>query len=145
MYSCNKDEEPELTTYNLEKATVKGKVFADLDITNSTYENAPSGTTVTARVRYSDLGISVGSGIMNQYKLYTTTVNSSGDYTLSIDASTSGTSAYFYLDDFTYDQILSSDSLGIVKVRKIYYTDDFSLEVFSGRTTINDVYLQDTY
>jgi hypothetical protein len=141
--SCKDDEVPELTERNVPQATIQGKVWADLNVTIPGYENAPSGTQIMAQVWTGDLMPVEDEDFIHTYQNYETTVDGSGNYSVSVDATTAGLSVRFIMDDFEYNQIQGinpADSSQIPPKRKIYSASDFSVGVVAGKTTIQDIF-----
>lgn len=146
---CDKDEVPELTERNIPQAVIKGKVFANLNVSSgfSGYESAPSGTKIMAQVWTGDLmpGVEEGEedGFVHTYKNYETTVDGSGEYSISVDATTDGLTVRVICDDFEYDQIQGIhpiDSTQLAPIRRVYRVSDFEVAVVAGKTSIRDIY-----
>lgn len=141
LVSCKKDVVPELTTYNVPQATIKGKAFAQLDVSTASpgFEYAPSGAKLILRVSLSDFGIDLG-GSNNSYKTYDATVSATGDYSFTIDATTAGINASIYCVQFDYLQYQGKDLAGLsINIRKVYYFNTQVLSVIAGQTVISDI------
>jgi len=141
--SCSKDEVPELTERNVPQAVIQGKVKADLNATIPGDENAPTCTQIMAQVWTGDLMPVEDEEFVHTYQSYVTSVDGSGNYSVSVDATAAGLNVRFVMDDFEYDQIQGInpvDSSQIPPRRKIYSAFDFSVGVVAGKTTIQDIY-----
>lgn len=91
-------------------ATIKGRVQADLDATNSSYEKAPAGTRVIAIINAQDLIENPQVGVTYGNIEYASTINSEGEYTISVAAGTKPVNVTIKCDDFVYTKILSATS-----------------------------------
>ncbi|MBI5219133.1 MAG: hypothetical protein HY958_09410 [Bacteroidia bacterium] len=133
LNSCNKANkataDPVTTT-----ATIKGKVQAQLDLTNATIENAPSGTKITAWINASDLVDNPPAGT-NGKIIFNGTVDNNGEYTLTITAGTKPVTVTIYGDDFVYNTIWSTTSA----IRTIYTGATGSATVQKGVTKYVDL------
>ncbi|MBL7111544.1 MAG: hypothetical protein ISS19_06355 [Bacteroidales bacterium] len=141
--SCSKDEVPELTERNVPQAIIQGKVWADLNVTLPGYENAPTGTQIMAQVWTGDLMPIEDEAFVHTYQSYEANVDGSGNYSVSVDATTEGLNVRFIMDDFEYNQVQGTnpaDSSQIPPKRKIYSAFDLSVGVVAGKTTIKDIY-----
>lgn len=97
-------------------ATIKGKVQADLDLTNALFEKAPSGTRVIAIIDAEDLIDNPDPLISYGSIEYSGTINSEGEYTISVAAGTKPVNVTIICDDFVYTQIISATN----STRKVY-------------------------
>lgn len=144
LLSCSKDEVAELTTYNVPKATIKGKIFAQLDLVSPGYEFAPNGTKINIRIPVEDYGIDLGDITRNNYKIFQTTVNATGDYSFTIDATTSGVRVYVDIVQFEYLQYQGKDANNQnINVRRIYYINTQNISAIAGQTHYLDLYIND--
>lgn len=82
LVSCKKDE---LNSTELGSATVNGNVWADLDLTNTEVEGV-SGMQVSIEVNTQNWDQQPVTGYNYDVKVYSTTTNASGDYTLTVPA-----------------------------------------------------------
>ena len=141
--SCTKDEVAPLTTYNVPQATIKGKVFAELNTTTESpgMEYAPSGTKIIVQIAASQYGINASLSPQNSYKNYETTVTSTGDYSVTIDATTFGIELWIYANDFEYMKVIGKDAQSQpITVRTIYDAPNYKLTgVIGGQTVYKDI------
>lgn len=80
--SCDKTEEVEPGTNPT--ATIKGKVYANLDATDGDMEYAPVGTKVFFRINAQDLVLNPDPAYAYQTLQYETTVDANGEYSISL-------------------------------------------------------------
>jgi hypothetical protein len=141
--SCSKDEVIPLTTYTVPQATIKGKVFAELNTSTDFpgYEYAPTGTKIILQISAEQFGISTEGLPQNSYKSYEASVTSSGDYTFTFDATTYGIEVWLYSNQFEYMQNRGKDSQGQpILVRTIYATTPTRLTgIIGGQTVFKDI------
>ena len=97
-------------------ATIKGKIQADLDATNTTLELAPAGTRIIAVINAADLIENPQSGVTYGNIEYSTTVDASGEYALTVAAGTKPVTVTIKCDDFVYSKVIT----GAAPVRTIY-------------------------
>lgn len=140
IQSCSKDEVAPLTSYNVPKGTIKGKTFAELDLTTAGYENVPSGTKLMLRISVAQYGIDPGDS-RNAYKTYEATVGATGDYSFTVDATTAGVSTDLVCIYFEYNQVTGKNANNQpITVRRIYYFNQSSVSVIAGQTVYRDIY-----
>ncbi len=82
LVSCGKEEEKKPGTPP--RATIKGIVYADLDLTNTDLEFAPEGTKLFFRVEAKDLMLSPDANVDYETLVYTATVGNKGEYSISL-------------------------------------------------------------
>lgn len=135
--SCKKDEQPTPATIDLTKsATIKGKVKAELDNSNSTSESAPSGTKIIFQVSAQDFPLDP-SGNYDDL-LYTATVDANGDYTISVPVNNKGVNYTIRPVDFEYNQVQAAPAGSTI--RKIYSAGSISVNgLITGETRIEDI------
>ena len=104
MTACKKEE---LDTTELGSAEVKGNVWADLDLTNTTNEGA-AGMQVTVEVNTSAWDQQPVAGYNYDKQVYTTTCGASGDYSLTIPATQEGYTITVTFEDLYTTRQLSS-------------------------------------
>lgn len=142
LESCKKDEVAPLTEYNVPQAIIKGKAFAQLDVSTASspgYEYAPGGTKIILRISVKEYGINPGI-TRNEYKTYETTVTGTGDYSFTIDATTAGINLSMFCVQFDYLQYQGKDPAGQpVNIRRVYYFNTQNLFVIAGQTLFNDI------
>jgi hypothetical protein len=124
MVSCDKDETATSLSVNLlKKATVKGYVYAQLDLTADGLEKAPAGTKVLVSIPYSYLNSSASGNYKD-----TAVVNDQGFF--EIEVPVGNTSAYitFIPIPFETSQV---QSLGSVEspLMKYYTADTYSINL----------------
>lgn len=139
--SCKKDEVAPLTVSKIPQAIIKGKAFAQLNVSTAGpgYEYAPTGTKIILRIPFSQLGIDTGP-LANAYKTYEATISGSGDFTFTIDATLAGVTASLYCVQFEYNQDQGKDLSGqTITKRMVYYFNTLTVTVISGQTIISDI------
>lgn len=140
LQSCKKDEAAPLTSYSVPKATIKGKAFAELDLTTAGYESAPSGTKIMLRISVAQYGIDPGN-TKNSYNTFEATVSATGDYTFTVDATTSGVSTDLICVYFEYSQVIGKNANNQpITARKIYSFNTSAVGVIAGQTVYRDIY-----
>ena len=142
-FSCSKDEIAPETTRTVPKATIKGKVWADLDASSNGpgLEAGPSGLKIIAQIWAPDLAEGTVR-VPETYINYETTTNGSGEYTIEVDATTAGLTVTLVSDDFTYNQVQGIDPVSGLQIppqRTIYWTDFYQIFAISGGTLIQDI------
>lgn len=143
LQSCSKDPVAELTSYNAPQATIKGKVYAELNTSADSpgLEYAPSGTKIILQVAVDQFGIDISGSPQNGYKNYEALVNGTGDYTFTIDATTFGIEVWLYTNQFEYMQVRGKDAQGVpITVRTIYATTPSKVTgIIGGQTIYKDL------
>jgi len=88
LSSCSKSKDNNTDQLaSLGKATIKGKVTAPLSDTTISAQYAPAGTVINAWVDTRDFVLYDRSSDAYANRYYTTTVDASGNYTLTVDVS----------------------------------------------------------
>ncbi len=108
LVSCDKDEpkSPNTTPH----ATIKGIVYADLDLTNADLEFAPEGTKLFFRVDADDLMLSPNENVDYETLVYTTTVGNDGEYSISLpSANHQNVTVKISGNEFRVEQELTGD------------------------------------
>ena len=123
-------------------ATVNGRTFADLDLTNAGLETVPSSLKVTSLIESSQLVNYVnhkgdGEVISISYEQATnnSVTDANSDYSISVPATASGLKIVITADDFAYNQITAPTTTQ----RKIYKPITDTITVISGLTYFKDV------
>ncbi|MEN8120269.1 MAG: hypothetical protein ABFS35_07980 [Bacteroidota bacterium] len=123
-------------------ATIKGRVFAELDLTTAGLENAPTGLKVTTLLESSQLVDYVnhtGNGeilsVAYEQATNSTNTDANSDYSITVPATASGLKIVISSDDFVYDQITG---VGTTQ-RKVYKAAPETVSVVSGITYFRDV------
>ncbi len=144
--SCKKDEIAPETERKVPKATIKGKVWADLDVGSNSpgMEEAPSGIKIIARIYVPDLagGIEV-ERVPKTYVNFEATVNNSGEFSMVVDASTAGLEVTLISDDFSFNQkqgLHPADSSVLAPIRRLYTTNTQLVSVIAGGTSVRDIF-----
>jgi hypothetical protein len=102
LTSCDKDSDTKNTTpaTELGKATIKGNIAGDLDLTNGTLTEAIEGVTVTLVINTQDLVSNYTTwhwgGINNSYRTYTATTDAQGNYTAEVEVGSKAVSIQVY-------------------------------------------------
>jgi len=116
LSSCKKEEATNAPS-TVGTATLSGQVQAELDLTNTSMENAPSGTKIVAVINSGDLVPDYKEGMVYENITYETTVDGGGNYTFSgIAAANKEVTVTVYPADFVYYQKQPDNST----VRKVY-------------------------
>ena len=125
-------------------AIIKGRLFADLDLTQNGLETAPTGIKVSTIIESNQLVNYVnhkGNGeILNisyENTLNSTFTDNNSDYSINVPATASGLKIIIRPDDFVYDQI---NTLGNPQ-RKIFHADNDTVNVISGVSLFKDITL----
>ncbi|OQX98014.1 MAG: hypothetical protein B6I20_11595 [Bacteroidetes bacterium 4572_117] len=123
-------------------ATIKGRVFAELDLSSAGIENAPTGTKITSLLESLQLLGYVnhtGDGeildIAYNEAVYSTNTDINSDYSITVPATASGLKIVINADDFDYEQITG---VGTIQ-RKTYSALSDTVSVFSGVTYFRDI------
>ena len=141
--SCGKDEVPELTDYTVPKAVIKGKAYADLDLSqgNEGYETAIGNLKIIAQIWTGDLVSELDPNYSYSYKTFTGTTDGSGNYRIEVDATYAGLNVTLYCDDFAFDQ--KQAKIGDIQpspVRRVYSAGPYSVFVLANKETMRDIY-----
>ena len=127
--SCEKDEDTE--SAGAPKATVKGIVYADLDLTNSNYEFAPKGTKVFFRIDASQLGCASVDGYDYPTNQYVATVGDGGQYSVSLPSSCKNEVVVsIQADQFMAEQTISADTYS----SKVFVASETGVSTRAGQT-----------
>lgn len=103
--SCKKYELSDpLDLSTLPTVTVKGTLYADLNLTNSTLEYIPEGLRVTVSVPYADYDANNSS---SGNHIITTTIDNKGSFSVNIPIVSSGVTATVSFESFMYDVIMA--------------------------------------
>jgi hypothetical protein len=108
--SCDKTEDVEPGTNPT--ATLKGKVYADLDQTETGNEMVPSGTEIYFRIDAADLVLTPQSGYSYQTLQYKATVDANGEYSIDLpSANHQAVNVYISPNQFKYNvQVTTEDT-----------------------------------
>ncbi|MEX0681040.1 MAG: hypothetical protein WD097_06625 [Balneolales bacterium] len=126
-------------------ATIRGTVYANLDLTNDTtgvvemnFERPPAGTNIKVLMDSEDFVASPQPGVNYQKLSYATTVDDSGNYIIEVPAMDTPLNAEIYLDEFSATQVQadSSEESRIFSPAQFPYT----VTVSAGFTTHRDIF-----
>ncbi len=131
--SCEKDEES--TPTPMDKATVTGFVYADLDLTDAGAEFAPAGTKITLWVNTQDYVLDPIAGTTYPRRYFETTVNDQGKYSINVDVGNKPVTVNIEPGDFWYNQQINDTVTDIKK----YSCTPTTVNVISGQTKIHDI------
>ena len=103
--ACQNDNSvnPRPTEEIVGKATIGGKVKAELNNTSTGLESVPQGTKVIAEISTADLALTVNALAIYPKKYYETTVSTTGEYSVEVEAGPRGTTVTLYFADFRAD------------------------------------------
>ncbi len=130
--SCEKYEVSEpLNISSLAKVTVVGDVYAELDKTNNSLENAPQGLSVTVSIPISNYNSSNNSG---EKYIIKTTVDANGKFSIDVPIVSKGVSATFSFESFTSTVI---EEVGVTDTSKVTSLFELTNKTISGLGTGN--------
>lgn len=136
LNSCKKKEEEKTPAALTSTATIKGKVWADLDLTNAGSEAAPAGTKLFVTIDSEDLVDNPQYD--NKTLIYEASVDANGNYSISVPAGNKAFNVRISGVDFEYNTILSSNPQ--TTSRSIYSTNGANPAINAGTISINDIY-----
>ena len=123
-------------------ATVNGRLFADMNLSNAGLETAPSGIKITALLESEQLVNYVnheGDGkilsIVYENATNSTLSDANSDFSIIVPATASGLKIVLKPDDFVANQI----DAGGNPQRKVFQTEADTVTVFSGVSIFNDI------
>ena len=129
--SCDKEKEASPLSVDLsKKATIKGYVFAELDMTSAGMEKAPAGTKILVTVDYSYLNSSVNGSWKD-----TTMVDNNGQFSVQVPADDNGVNAEIYAIPFEYNQVQEYGSY-FNQLMKVYEAGNKNVSLSSNETKI---------
>ena len=124
-------------------ATISGKAFADLDLTNSSYEFVPENINIRAIVCpeqiYEYVNHSASGGIIDLFYeniIFATETDNFGNFQVTVPASAKGLKIFLQADDFVYQQQIAPDET----VRQIFSYISDTVTVFPNSLKITDLY-----
>lgn len=140
LTSCEKDSDTQNTTpvTELGKATIKGNIAADLDLTNGTATESLEGITVTVVINNQDLVNNYTTwywgNISNGYRTYSATTDASGNYTVEVEAATKAVNATVYTPYLVNAN--QKNELGATSSKTFYNStgSSFNLSLFKGQS-----------
>ncbi len=137
-------------------ATIKGKVFADLNLANDTagthliyqhnYEYTPFKIDFFVKVvtnQFYEGNLSGDGEILDiSYSGFNLSEESDnlGNFEIQVPASLNGLEYYIKFNDFEYDQIIMDSYPNTIEERKIFSPDSIFVNVVSGNTKIVDIF-----
>ncbi len=139
--SCKKASNNTDQLATLAKATISGKVYAQLaDTIGSGMQAAPAGTTIAAWIDTRDLVVNPDFSATYAKRYYTAQVDASGNYTLTVDVSRyQPATVHIMPAQFTYNQVVYGTGGTITTERKIYYGVDADVTVINGGASYEDL------
>jgi hypothetical protein len=133
--SCSKDSDSS-TLAPEANAIIQGAAFAELDLSNSNIERAPSGTKIHALIDPKDVMIDPDTEMVLDKIRITTVVDGSGNFSLNLRAKNSAVPVTIIADDFVFDQKQFTPGTSF---RKVYTASEISTTIFAGQTKVNDL------
>ena len=124
LVSCKKDE---VNSTELGEATITGNLWAELDYTNATPEGV-SGMQVKVEINTQDWDQQPVPGYNYDKKVYTTTTDASGNYTLTLPATDEGYNVTIEFEDLFTSQTVAGGGTQQVKVTR----GDITKFIYSG-------------
>lgn len=132
--SCDKEKEASPVRVDLtKKATIKGYVFAELDMTSAGVEYAPQGTKILVSVDYSDLNNSADGSWKD-----TTMVDGNGVFMVQVPADDNGVTAKISPMPFEYNQVQEYGSY-FEQVPKVYKANAANVSITSNEMEVIQV------
>jgi len=133
LNSCKKkDEAAEVVP--LGKATISGKLTANLDYTISGEENV-AGVTVLVRINTYDLVTSPNEDANYPDKIYSAVTDANGNYSIDIEVGSQEVYARVVFPDFTFNAITGGDP---ATERTVYYGGSNYHDLYQGGSTVSD-------
>jgi hypothetical protein len=143
LTSCDKEiESSSLTIDKTKTGTIKGLVFADLDMTTYGYENvstAATGAKVIVTMNYSELGLSTGGSLID-----TIDIASDGSFEYEVPADANGVTVTAKIIDFVYDQKQEYGEQHATK-KTVFQSTSVDFFVKANDVNIQEVYVEDYY
>ena len=143
--SCKKDEEALATGPTLTTATITGKLTANTDLRNDTSgiynEKVAAGVTVVGVINTGEwYRNKTRSSYEYSNKVYSTTTDANGAYTLSVEVADQAVTVLVSMSDFYADQQQDTTGGRAPSVKNLRYsTTPSSVIVLSTETVIKDV------
>lgn len=146
LTNCKKEEAttPEAMT----TATIKGKVFANLNTANDTtsngfyqqnLESAPVGTKIILVVNAADLVANPIAGHTYEDISFETTVDANGEYSITVDAIAQDANYTIKAEDFSYDQVVMDVYPQTKTERHVFTAADNTTSIVKNNTKIIDI------
>lgn len=127
---------------NDNKASISGKLYADLDLTNPGYEELISDISIYAKIIENDMNQLIyhnGKGIIRELNypdlIQTYNNNGVGEYSFSFPALLNGFRIELTSDDFEYNQVIEANNVQ----RKVFSLRSDTIKIFKMRDQINDL------
>lgn len=130
------EEEEEATEPDLNSATVKGKVTANLNDTIVGDTNAPKGTQITLWISTEDLVTKSKASKTYEKRYYQAKVDGNGEYSVQVDVNKDPVTVNVEPNDFEYDKVINTDG---DKQRTVYTSADQTVTVAPEQTEIVDI------
>ena len=132
FYSCDKEVQTSPLTIDMaSKGTIKGYVFADLDLTKTGLEPAPAGTKVLLSVSYNEYWYNSMGSYQDSAKL-----DNNGQFTVKIPANAEGITVNVTPVDFLYDQKQLNNPTNPT-LKRLYQCSHFHIPLISGEVSYN--------
>ncbi len=123
-------------------ATISGHLFAELDLSQPGYENAPSNIKVSAVLESNQLinfvnhdGIGEVINIVYENAVTSSFSDDDSNYLLTVPASASGLKLVLFADDFIFDQIIPQGTIE----NKIFHSLVDTIKVISGSSVYRNI------
>ena len=133
LFSCKNENSvnPRPSDQIIGKATITGRVKAELNTTNTSLESVPDGIKVIAEISTADLVLNP-TGITYPKKYYETTTKN-GEYSIDVEVGPNGTNVVLYFTDFRADVTTATNPISTLFVGSTKATS-----VIKGRSKIVD-------
>jgi hypothetical protein len=143
--ACHKDDNNNTDQLaSLGKATVKGKVFAQLvdTVGAAAHQTAPSGTQIQAWIDTRDLVIGAVPGAAYAKRFYTATVDASGNYSITVDVSKNQTATvHIEPQSFEYNVVKKIFPDSVYTEREVFYPMTMpAVSVNNGSNQVQDIF-----
>ncbi len=117
-------------------ATIKGIVYANLDLSEAGPEYAPVGTKLFFRINAKDLMLSPDANAKYETLMYSTTVGANGMYSISLpSANHAKVEVTIEANDFRYEQKQADDS----KEDKVFVMSEVKVNTLANQEHIQDL------
>ncbi|PZR09769.1 MAG: hypothetical protein DI539_21625 [Flavobacterium psychrophilum] len=124
---------PRPTEEIIGKATIIGRVKAELNTTTTGLENVSQGIKIIAEISTADLATNVSGSVVYPNKYYETTVSATGEYSIEVEAGPRGSSVKLYFPDFRADVTTNS-----APVSTVFTGSTRTVAVIKNQTKIQD-------
>lgn len=135
LNGCKKKKE-EAEVVPLGKATIKGRLMADLDYNNAVNEPV-SGVVVNVKINTYDLVTNPDWSVNYPDKVYTATTDANGDYSIDIEVGAHEVEARVIFTDFTYDVVQVTPSTPATQ-REMFEGSSYSYDIYQNGVFVVD-------